>query len=1057
TPADLIQNRTRTPFNIGTPIYLEGFTHAEAQSLANGLSLHAGDATMVLQAVLAWTNGQPFLTQKLCQLIITSSQDAVSQPLTIPPGNEAYWVDELVRSRILHRWESQDEPEHLRTIRNRILSNPETAGRLLAIYQQVLLGNLPADDSQDQVELILSGLVHRTEGYLRVKNRIYAEIFNPDWVKQQLDHLRPYAQQLDAWSASKRTDESRLLRGQALKDAQLWAQGKRLSDLDYKYLAASVESDRKAIQQGLEAQRVSAVEAQLAEEQARLIQEKKTLRFQRLLSVAIGGAFIVTAGLGLTALRQSRNAKIHEVEALVSAADGSFDSHRQLDAIVQALRAHKNLAGFANPDPELAQSVKTTLRRVMLEADELNRFNFRSEVKDGVFSPDGQLIAIATAEGILSLRKTSGELVWEIPAHGASIGAVAFSLDGQTIATGAADNTVKLWNLDGSYISTPVSQFNESVTKLGFSQDGKSLVAAGRELTGRWGIDGEEMMRTERGSLRAIAADGSILVFFLAPPDLPPGVRGHKAPPPRVLNPQTNRQGPRPSAPKEKINPTQHGNRSAHVLSPNGDPNNTMVTNIQGEKSAEFHSERGPVFSIAISTDSRLVATSGVDGAVNIWEQDGTFVKALIGNRSDVREIAFSPDGELIATAGDDKVIRLWQVSGGLLKTFEGHRAEINKLLFSPDGKQLMSTSEDQTLRLWQIKGTHHQYLAGHGDAIRRLAFNSDGQLFSSSVDRWLNVWKQQGDHTQVVPVQQITPNEPLASDLAIYDQEVALSFRGGRVKIWQEANWASADRLPFDSPADQILDVGTSAADLAYSPDGQQLVVITSNSTLKFLQRDPTGKFSAEPTASIESIHQPKAIAFSPDGKLIAVGSGDHTLTLLNADGSHHLKPIEEYEAPVVDVVFSPDGQWLATASKDRHLQLWSIADLSSDSAMSYADSFFATEATQIDQITFTFDSQLLISALADGTLSVWDRTSKEHLRTLWGHESALNAVAVSPDGKFIASAGHDRKIIMWNLPAILAQDEVTAACEWVSNYLKHNLKVEQYKTLCSESANDT
>ncbi|MEM6868784.1 MAG: AAA-like domain-containing protein, partial [Cyanobacteria bacterium P01_C01_bin.121] len=66
TPADLIQNRTRTPFNIGTPIYLEGFTHAEAQSLANGLLLQAGDATMVLRAVLAWTNGQPFLTQKLC-------------------------------------------------------------------------------------------------------------------------------------------------------------------------------------------------------------------------------------------------------------------------------------------------------------------------------------------------------------------------------------------------------------------------------------------------------------------------------------------------------------------------------------------------------------------------------------------------------------------------------------------------------------------------------------------------------------------------------------------------------------------------------------------------------------------------------------------------------------------------------------------------------------------------------------------------------------------------------------------------------------------------------
>ncbi|MEL6940976.1 MAG: AAA-like domain-containing protein, partial [Cyanobacteria bacterium J06598_1] len=385
TPADLIRDRARTPFNIGTPIYLNGFTQAEAQPLANGLTVQKGDAEAVLKAILTWTQGQPFLTQKLCQLAISSSQDAVNQPLTIPPGNEAYWVENLVQKKIIDRWESQDEPEHLRTIRNRILNNPETAGRLLSLYQQVLEGEVVADDSRDQIELVLSGLVTRSKGFLQVKNRIYGEIFNLVWIKHQLNQLRPYAQQFETWVASQKTDESRLLRGQALKDAQVWAQGKRLSDLDYQYLAASVESDRKAIQQGLEAQRVEAVEAQLAEEQARLIQEKKTLKFQRLLSAAIGGALLVTAGLGLTALRQSRNAKIHEVEALVAAADGSFDSHRQLDAIVQALRAHKNLAGLTHLDPELVQAVKATLQRVMLGANELNRSNFSSEVNDGVF------------------------------------------------------------------------------------------------------------------------------------------------------------------------------------------------------------------------------------------------------------------------------------------------------------------------------------------------------------------------------------------------------------------------------------------------------------------------------------------------------------------------------------------------------------------------------------------------------------------------------------------------------------------------------------------------
>ncbi|MEL7333333.1 MAG: WD40 repeat domain-containing protein, partial [Cyanobacteria bacterium J06560_2] len=61
----------------------------------------------------------------------------------------------------------------------------------------------------------------------------------------------------------------------------------------------------------------------------------------------------------------------------------------------------------------------------------------------------------------------------------------------------------------------------------------------------------------------------------------------------------------------------------------------------------------------------------------------------------------------------------------------------------------------------------------------------------------------------------------------------------------------------------------------------------------------------------------------------------------------------------------------------------------------------------------------------------------------------------AVSPDGRLIASGGRDRKIILWNLPAILAQDEVTAACEWVSDYLQHGSQSTDYRTLCSQSTN--
>jgi hypothetical protein len=218
TPADLIQDRKRTPFNLGTAIAINGFTLAEAQPLTKGLAIQADNAQAVLREVLNWTNGQPFLTQKLCQLVIRSSQDAIDGILMIPPGHEAYWIDRMVREKLLKDWEAQDEPEHLKTIRNRILSRQDTAGRLLGIYQQILQAgqetpveastHLPvaADDSPEQIELILSGLVIKRDGYLSVKNRIYAEVFNLQWVEQQLRALRPYSQALEVWVATKRQD-----------------------------------------------------------------------------------------------------------------------------------------------------------------------------------------------------------------------------------------------------------------------------------------------------------------------------------------------------------------------------------------------------------------------------------------------------------------------------------------------------------------------------------------------------------------------------------------------------------------------------------------------------------------------------------------------------------------------------------------------------------------------------------------------------------------------------------------------------------------------------------
>ena len=249
TPSELIQNKLHAPFNIGRAIQLSGFTLEEAQPLARGLTVWEPDSNRVLEKILTWTGGQPFLTQKLCQLVVQSGWE----------------VNYLVYTRIIHNWQFQDEPEHLRTIRDRILHHEKWAGRLLSLYEQLLQGRaIPTNDNQEQVELLLSGLAIKQQGYLKIKNPIYQAVFNLEWVEQQLCNLRPYSQTFEAWIASHQTDASRLLRGQALQDALLWSQGRSLSNLDYQFLAASQALDKRLIENDLAVERLEREKAQFA-------------------------------------------------------------------------------------------------------------------------------------------------------------------------------------------------------------------------------------------------------------------------------------------------------------------------------------------------------------------------------------------------------------------------------------------------------------------------------------------------------------------------------------------------------------------------------------------------------------------------------------------------------------------------------------------------------------------------------------------------------------------------------------------------------------------------
>jgi hypothetical protein len=312
SPTSLIQDKQRTPFNIGKAISLKGFQLHEAEPLEKGLHGKFNNPQAIMQEILQWTGGQPFLTQKLCQCM--AEESVQENPRS---------VEQVVRSRIIENWESQDEPEHLRTIQARILRDEQRAGYLLELYQQVRLAEeqseIIADETLEQSELQLSGLVVRYQGKLRIYNQIYREIFNLNWIENQLNNLRPYSENFRFWVASGGTDESRLLRGKALQEAEEWARDKNLSYQDKQYLAASKE---KEIQEEIATREQEAtLERERQDREAAQTRNKLLYQANKKVQrqISIGVVVLAVTVVGAAILGTSAHKQVNETKEEVSA------------------------------------------------------------------------------------------------------------------------------------------------------------------------------------------------------------------------------------------------------------------------------------------------------------------------------------------------------------------------------------------------------------------------------------------------------------------------------------------------------------------------------------------------------------------------------------------------------------------------------------------------------------------------------------------------------------------------------------------------------------------
>lgn len=974
-PADLMQDKKRTPFNIGQAIELGGFQLDEVQPLENRLITKS-----VLKAILNWTGGQPFLTQKLCKLVLNSQ-------LVIIEGEEEIAIEKIVRSPLIENWESQDDPTHLKTIRGRILKSSKS-GHLLGLYQQVLLKNdVIADDSPEQIELRLSGLVveqkRSNQSVIRVYNRIYARVFNLNWIANSLAKLRPYGESITAWLTTK--NESWLLRGQALQTAQVWAKNKSLSQQDYWFLDASRELENREYQKALEIEKQAnqiltqaQTKAQLAliaekESNQRLVQTQKQIQhtikvgFSILVLISVGS--VITGGRSLLLLQQAENQrKLAELSRLVASSQLLLLKNDRLGALIASVKAGKNLQNTV-ADDNLRNETVNTLQQAIYSIQKFNRLEGHLDiVNDVLFSPNGQTIASSSADGTIKTWLPNGKLVKTLIGHTGAVNSISFSPDSRIIASASDDNTIKLWQQN--VLPKTLTGHKQPVDSISFSSDGKFIVSGSWDNTVKlWRSSGEKIK-----TVNPLKHRGAIYTVSVS--------------------------------------------ADSQIIASSGQSGDIKLWNLLGENLLSWQAHKDQVNHVIFSKNRKLIASASNDGTVKLWKLDGTLVKVLSGHSGAVYSSIFSPDSQTIATTGKDGTVKVWRLKDYTqIKSFQG-QGRIYNAGFSPNGEIIASASSDNTVKLWKLNNFLRQDLVGHHAEVNSIGFSPNSQtIISASQDGTIKLWQPNGTF-----VKTIAKDSNWFTNVAFSPngQLIATANRNKAVKLWDVRGKLLKTLNGHKAPVYSV----------SFHPNGQILASGSYDRTIKLW--DAKGALLRTLTGHRGCVY---SVDFSPDGKLLASGSSDRTIELWNVNGAL-VRSLQGHTGRVYSVDFSPNSQLLASASQDGTIKIW-------DTRNGKEISNLVGHRGAIYGVSFSPDGETVASGGDDRMVKLWDYRQGKLLKTFSGHRAEVNSVSFSPNGRILASVGRDNTAILWNWDVEFDR-LLEHSCNWLEDYLLHNPAVE-------------
>jgi WD40 repeat protein len=568
----------------------------------------------------------------------------------------------------------------------------------------------------------------------------------------------------------------------------------------------------------------------------------------------------------------------------------------------------------------------------------------RDGIRGVAFSRDGQILASGSLDSTVMLWDIRSHTRLAIlKGHGGPVLQVAFDPDGRMLASASTDDTVRLWDIGRRTQIATLEGHASDAHSVAFSPDGRTLASGSTDGTVMlWDVRRHTRLATLKGhadwvTSLAFHPDGRTLACGVADATVQLWDVPHRT-----------RRGP------------------------------TLRLRRQAD--------RGPrVFtSVAFGPGGRTLA-AGAGVRIGIWDLGRhPRMRALTGTHL-VRGLALSPDGRTLVAGGDvSNVVDVWDLDQGTrTKTLTGHTDQVTDVAFDPDGRTVASASMDRSLILWDLDRTGRSGVADASGELLKVTFSADGRTLAWADETTIVKWDvARHGRTGILRDESYgVATFALSADA----RTVVSAGDGDFISVWDVARPGHRDRLRGHT--DLVVQV-------AFSPDGRMLASASSDGTVMLWDIARRSWLATLEGHAGEVL----AVAFGPGGRTLVSGGDDETVIVWDVARRARLATLDAH-GEVEGVAFSSDGRTLAAAFGSG-VMLW-------DAEQGVELPGLNTVASSV---VFSPDSKTLV-AVDERAATVWDVQRRSQLASL---DDVANSVAFSPDGRTLAAVGQDQTVML-------------------------------------------